>query len=653
MSAAPVVLDDFDVDGRAARKAASAAWLANLAALYLRSPALAARLDVLPFAQLPRIETARDGTWTVRVTADDGALIFAHSRHEPLVEARRAAERAVSSAENPAFVVQGGGLGHVWAALQAAADRPVVIACEPDPALLKAALCSADHSKPIREGRLVFVTQADKRLVHDTLTAMSADVMLGLQFVTLPPASRCHAEFHTRIRGLVTDYVAFARMQVTTLVRNARQTCRNIALNLRDYVHAPGVESLRNRAAGFPAILVAAGPSLTAHLDALPALRDRAVIIAAQTVYKLLSARGCAPHFVTSLDYHELSADFFRDPPAGADPRSTLLVAEPKAHPSVLDTYSGPRRLLHSAFAHELLCERPPPRGALRAGSTVAHLSFYLAQHLGCDPIVFVGQDLCCTDGLYYPPGTPIEDVWRPELSRFCTIEMKQWERIARSRSILRRVTDAAGRAAYSDEQLFTYAEQFEADIAVSAARVLQAAPTGVALAGAQVRPLAQIASEHCTRALPGDLVGDPETCASDDIRQATASIDARIREIRELRRISEQMLTLLDELSRLTGRPSEFNRRIAKVDDLRAQVARCDRAFRIVTEASQLAELRRFSADRRMGGDAPEQDTPQTALRRLRRDAEFVTSIRDGCDFLLDVLPQALLRLQEGGRAQ
>ncbi|MCH7852500.1 MAG: NAD(P)-binding domain-containing protein, partial [Candidatus Marinimicrobia bacterium] len=36
-----------------------------------------------------------------------------------------------------------------------------------------------------------------------------------------------------------------------------------------------------------------------------------AVIIAVQTVYKLLRSMNLAPHFVTSLDFHEISEDFF------------------------------------------------------------------------------------------------------------------------------------------------------------------------------------------------------------------------------------------------------------------------------------------------------------------------------------------------------
>ncbi len=71
---------------------------------------------------------------------------------------------------------------------------------------------------------------------------------------------------------------------------------------------------------------------------------------------------------------------------------------------------------------------------------------YYLAEHLGCDPIIFVGQDLGFSDGLCYTPGTSYEDVWRPELSRYCSVEMKQWEQIVRERFILRKISDYQGR---------------------------------------------------------------------------------------------------------------------------------------------------------------------------------------------------------------
>src|SRR5262249_21650563 len=151
--------------------------------------------------------------------------------------------------------------------------------------------------------------------------------------------------------------------------------------------------------------------------------------------------------------------------------------------------------VLHHAFAGALLGDGLPARGSLRPGTTVAHLAYYLAEHLGCDPVIFVGQDLAFSDGLFYMPGSPIEKIWQPELSRFQTIEMKQWDRIVRNRPILRRVRDLHGRDVYTDDLLFTYAEQFQKDFAASRRRVVQASEGGLALAGMEVMPLGEAAS--------------------------------------------------------------------------------------------------------------------------------------------------------------
>ena len=110
--------------------------------------------------------------------------------------------------------------------------------------------------------------------------------------------------------------------------------------------------------------------------------------------------------------------------------RDSILVAEPKATWHVLDAFGGRAHVLYNDWYDDLMRSVAPQRGKLRAGSTVAHLSLYLAEHLGCDPIILIGQDLSFSEGLYYPAGMPIEQIWRPELNRFCTVEMKQWERV-------------------------------------------------------------------------------------------------------------------------------------------------------------------------------------------------------------------------------
>ena len=169
---------------------------------------------------------------------------------------------------------------------------------------------------------------------------------------------------------------------------------------------------------------------------------------------------------------------------------------------------SGPVTLIGNDFAEALVRELKLGKTGLTSGATVAHLAFYLAEHLGCDPIIFVGQDLGFADGLCYAPGTSYEDVWQPELSRFCTMEMKQWEQIVRDRPILRRIPDYLGRPMYTEERLFTYLHQFERDFAKSRSRIIDATEGGALKRGSTVMPLAEAIEQFCTQPLPQDRAG-------------------------------------------------------------------------------------------------------------------------------------------------
>jgi hypothetical protein len=460
----------------------------------------------------------------------------------------------------------------------------------------------------------------------------------------LPHAKRYHVRFHEQMRGLLTDFVSVARTNMVTLLKNARITFHNIAMNLPGYLEHRGVEALQAKAAGYPAIVVAAGPSLARNLAALGPLRERAVIISVQTVLRLLRALGITPHFVTSLDFHEVSTEFFR---GVDDVGDCVLVAEPKATWHVLDMFGGGQHVLWHNYYDVLLQEHAPPRGRLQPGTTVAHLAFYLAQQLGCDPIIFVGQDLAFSEGMFYMPGSPIEQIWQPELNRFQTIEMKQWERIVRNRPILRTTQDIHGRDTYNDDLLFTYREQFESDFAVAPQRIIQASEGGVPLAGATVMSLRNAAQRFCTRPLPPDLMtGTADPAARVLKAQACEALRQRIEELEHVRKTAREMMELLKRLATLVEQPTEFNRLIVRVDALRTLIHRYEPMYRLMIDVSALAELRRHAADRDIG--RPETETPETARRRLRRDREFVESFLEGCEFLERVLPEALARIRE-----
>ena len=330
---------------------------------------------------------------------------------------------------------------------------------EPDLRMIWTAFCRADFSALISGRRLMFFWKPDKSDLLARLAPHSATISLGAQTVPHSASIQLHPEYFTQVQIWLEELASFIRTGMNTLVLNSAKTMRNVAGNIGWYAASPSAERLKDRYKSCPAVIVSAGPSLRKNKHLLKGISDKAVLIAVQTTLQPLLEMGVEPHFVTSLDYHDICARFFEKLPPNL---KTELVAEPKATDLVFQLNPGPLTVLGNEFAESLLREMNPRKTILPAGATVAHLAYYLAEHLGCDPIVFVGQDLAFSDGLCYVPGTSYEDVWAPELSRHCTLEMKQWEQIVRDRPILRRVPDIEGRPTYTEERLFMYLQQFE-----------------------------------------------------------------------------------------------------------------------------------------------------------------------------------------------
>jgi hypothetical protein len=400
---------------------------------------------------------------------------------------------------------------------------------------------------------------------------------------------------------------------------------------------------LRDRFAGYPGIIVSAGPSLRKNIDQLAELKGRAVICAVQSTYGTLLDHGIRPDFVTALDYHEMSLRFFegRDDFAGMH-----LVAEPKANWKVIDQYTGPVSLLDNAFARLCLGEALGARPGLKAGATVSHLAVYLALHLGCDPIVLIGQDLGYTNHVYYMPGTAIHGMWRPELNRFCTMEMKEWERIVRHRKLLMKVRDIHGRDIYTDEQLFTYLQQFEGDFASIPGRVVNATEGGVNIGGTRVMTLREVGETYCQRPVPRErfaYLDQANWRNTARLKQGREQIQQRMAEVEAMLATCREMVAVLGELKGLLSEPRAFNRRIADVDTLRLKVKAQDRTYRLISMVAQHAELQRFSADRQLGME--DVDGTARAERQLERDSRFVEAFSEGGEVLKEILTETLHR--------
>lgn len=620
----------------------------NLAGLWATDSALALEVERL-LSQLDgglpvgcHVQPSRSGPPTLAYSDPaTGATALMHSRYDPVDEARKLAD-TVDTTDKPLLFVHGLGLGyHVEALFRKAGRESLIFVFEPKIEVLCAALLKRNLSEMLASNRVAIVTTADKAGLFARLMPNSALTSLGVATLKHAPSIQLAPREHAEFEQLVADFLAYAKTCVSTLVLNGKRTAENIIRNLPWYVSSPGMSRLAGAYAAKPAIIVSAGPSLRKNKQLLRSAQGNAVLISVQTTLKPMLELGIEPNFVTSLDYHDICTRFFENLPATLQ---TELVAEPKATDAIFEMNPGPLSILGNDFAESLLHEMRLNKARLPAGATVAHLAFYLAEHMGCDPIIFVGQDLGFSDGLCYAPGTSYEDVWRPELGAFCSLEMKQWEQIIRDRPILRRVPDHAGRPTYTEERLFTYLQHFERDFARCRARVIDATEGGVMKRGATPMPLAEAIATYCSAPLG---VAAPHHRGLDwtHLDAAIHCLRRRIEETTTIASISGQTLPLLEEIRDHLTDQSRVNRAIARIDRLRAELEPIGRTYHLITQLTQQSELQRFAADRRIA--ASDIDPTERQRRQVMRDVENVGAIARAAAEFEALLVSAIERLE------
>jgi len=167
----------------------------------------------------------------------------------------------------------------------------------------------------------------------------------------------------------------------------------------------PGIKRWFGRFEGVPALVVNAGPSLEKDLAEIWEYRDRFLTICVDRAYPRMLAGGVSPHVTISLDSSEVVAGWFADRERGdltcvVPWQSPRLIQAVPMRDTVPYTEWNPDVSIWRDIAEESFGSRDAQAqfdyfGALLPGGTVGNVACDLAVKMGCDPVIFVGLDLC------------------------------------------------------------------------------------------------------------------------------------------------------------------------------------------------------------------------------------------------------------------
>lgn len=251
------------------------------------------------------------------------------------------------------------------------------------------------------------------------------------------------------------------------------------------------LEHLHGCFSGKPAILVAGGPSLDKNIHLLPRIENKAIIIAVDTALPALFSKGIKPHFITTIDPHPITYEKFAQ--FSDQSKGISLIAAPYVTPEVHQcfpvdrifwTFSGKAM---EKWINNIMGGRISTPGS----STCAHLNLTAAIIMGCDPIVYIGQDLAYSEYQDHAKNVILSN---PEAARKTSFEKNPnavW------------VEGIHGEMVPSNRGFLSMKTHFEEMMAVNkGALYINATEGGAHLSGTEVATLTAVIEQYCNNDL-------------------------------------------------------------------------------------------------------------------------------------------------------
>jgi hypothetical protein len=428
-----------------------------------------------------RLSPSQRGPSRLHVQLQSGEEIELHDSHDPIGVMEDTALQLALNAEG-VTVLLGLELGYLPIALaQCLPDQAALLIVEPDPGIFLTALQETDLTELLESPKVKILVGSPDRF-GDSCALLMAKTGTGVRMVGSETAGRIiPTQFRATIQKDISRCHTTALASQNALGKRGAQFMSSVLENIPHILMSPGIQQLRDLVPTLPALLVAAGPSLEKNVYHLHAAKGRSVIICADTALRFLLVRGITPDFVVSADPQEETYRKYE----GLDiPQSVSLVFHPATNPQIVKYFPGKKFVFDCSIpAYRWLQRFWSTKGTLEQETMCqVHIGFNLAEWLGCQKIILVGQDLSYSNEGMHAKGS----------SYLSTSEFDS----VNSRS--RWVKDIFGQSVRTEPTFLNYKSIFEKKIARFSGNVVNATEGGLLIEGAEMGRLVDVLSEWC-----------------------------------------------------------------------------------------------------------------------------------------------------------
>ncbi|MDP4093182.1 MAG: DUF115 domain-containing protein [Bacillota bacterium] len=561
------------------------------------NPSLADKLEAVKIDEnrLQIIGTQLQGYYTCRASLNDESYgILIHSMVDPLEEARIQVSALKGLEKNSFTVVFGFGFGyHIREIIKQKLNIGLVVIIEPRLDILKAAMETMDLSDIITNDsvKIIAFDESFKDISYNYFTSFNRYINNPIYFQLQSYTNIIAKGGWEPVRKTVSDMIRYSCLALGDSPGDTLVGVANAFNNLEYLVNSADLSNMKDILKGVPAIIVSAGPALDKNFLQLKDVKGKALILVADIIQEKLLKNGIVPDIVSVLERAGAYGPYFKDKILNPE---VVLFGQSVIEDQIFCEYPG----------NYIVCNKGGPIfdlwlakalddfNLITPSQSVANLNFCIARHLGCDPIVLIGQNLSYSeDGRSHTRETVEENT---------TIEKHLNEGIFLDNdSGLIKVKGNYKEFVYTNKYWYQFLKGFEKDIINTKAKVINATEDGAFIEGTSIMSLNEVIDKYCTGEHSVDKFKEAAKKVDEETRiyrieKLSTAFTTKLAELKQLKlHIEKGMHNCKILLQNRNLKLSDINGLIAKIDKNKQSFGQIDEVFAFIVQAPVIVSLK------------------------------------------------------------
>lgn len=381
-------------------------------------------IKIIPNKNTYEITKNKTNQSTVKINQKDKSY-FLHSKYNPNREAKNIAEKNYDeSIEN--YIVFGLGFGYHVEELITMDPNANFYIIETNKEIFRLALDNMDLSNIINNNRVKLYVTDEIVEINQILNEVLQKNDIKIVFHN--PSFRIVPNELLQLKYVLEEY----KMKENTIEKFAPAWEENFKSNIKHY--DANVDILFDKYKNTPLYIISAGPSLDKNINELKKVKDKGIILSVGRAVRILLKENIEPDLIVIIDPQDF---VYNSQLKGLDIDVPIIVLS-TCDKNVMLNYKGQKLIaLQEGYTPVEEYAKQHNHKLVQTGGSVATTALDIAINMGCNPIIFVGQDLAYTDGKSHSKDTFSKDMYN----------LKN----------LREVEDIYGNTVYTPKNLYSY----------------------------------------------------------------------------------------------------------------------------------------------------------------------------------------------------